>query len=247
MRKSLMFLAVAMMFSVAMSAQNAETVNVAGAPNGKFSAVGNDCTIQGQVLNGQKEGTWIEYFTGDSFLPKRVITYQNGKKNGVYIEIDKTGSITKQAEYKDDQLNGQVSSWFRGGRLSKMNTYNMGVMEGRQIMCYEKGGVQEESFYLKGQRNGVCTWYDENGNKMMTIEYKSGLFEGKQETFYSNGQLKSSKNYKDNKQDGEAKEYYDNGSLKSESTFKQGQQSGKTKTYEKTNTPAKANPTDKKK
>ena len=231
-----MFLLAASWLSVAAMAQNAETISVAGASNGKFTANGTDCRIEGQVLNGQKEGTWVEYFPGDKFLPKRIVTYANGKKNGLYLEIDNTGSVTKQAEYKNDILNGQVTCWYRGGRLSRMNSYKDGKLDGRQIICYEKGGVQEESNYLNDQRHGVCTWFDESGNKLMSIEYNAGKFEGKQETYYSNGRVKSSKVYKDNKQNGDAREFYDNGALKSEATYKNGELSGNVKSYEKKNT-----------
>lgn len=233
MRKNLMVLAAAMLLSAVTLAQNAETISVAGAPDGKFTAKGNDCKIEGQVVNGQKEGSWVEYFNGDKYLPKRVVTFVHGQKNGLYMEIDNVGSITKQAEYKDDQLNGQVCCWYRGGRLSKMNTYKMGVLDGHQILCYEKGGIQEESNYVNGKRDGISTWYDENGNKMMTIEYKGGQFEGKQETFYSSGKIKSSKMFKANKLNGEAREFFENGAVKSEATYKDGKLSGNMKDYER--------------
>ena len=122
---------------------------------------------------------------------------RRGKRNGVFIEIDKTGSITKKAEYKNDVLEGQVSEWFRGGRLSKVNTYKNGKLDGRQILCYEKGGNLEVSEYKDGMRDGLTTWYYESGQKKMTIEYTKGQFNGKQESFYPDGSMKSEATYKD--------------------------------------------------
>ena len=107
MRKTLIVIAMAL-FAMPMFAQTIESVDVSKATNGAFKTNGTDCTIEGTVTNGKKVGTWIEYFN-NSYLPKKIVNYENGKMNGVYIEMDKTGSIVKKAEYKDDALNGQVS------------------------------------------------------------------------------------------------------------------------------------------
>ncbi len=175
MRKTLIIIIMAC-FTMPMLAQTVETANVTKAPNGKYTLAVNDYTIEGTVQNGQKVGTWMEYYNSNTYLPKKIVNYVNGKKHGIFIEIDKTGSITKKAEYKNDMLDGQVSEWYRGGRLSKLNTYKNGVMEGTQILCYEKGGNLEVAEYKNGFRDGLTTWYYENGNKKMTIEYKQGQF-----------------------------------------------------------------------
>jgi len=220
MRKNLIIIML-VLFAAPLFAQTIETVDVSKAPNGLFKTTAHDCTIEGTVLNGQKEGTWIEYYNSNTYLPKKIVNYQNGKRNGVFVEIDKTGSITKKAEYKNDKLDGQVSEWYRGGRLSKLNTYKEGVMEGQQILCYEKGGNLEVANYKNGQRDGLTTWYYENGSKKMTIEYKNGGFDGKQETFYNNGSIKSEATYKDGKLQGKKKTYEEKAKVANDTKKKQ--------------------------
>ena len=117
MRKTLIIIMMAL-FAMPMFAQTVESVDVSKAKNGLFTTTAGEYTIEGNVVNGKKEGTWMEYFNNNSYLPKKIVNYQNGKKNGLFIEIDKTGSITKKAEYKNDMLEGQCSEWFRGCRLS---------------------------------------------------------------------------------------------------------------------------------
>ena len=206
MRKNLIII-VMVLLAMPIFAQTIETVDVSKAPNGKFMATGKDCKIEGTVMNGQKEGTWIEYFNNPEYLPKKVVSYEKGKKNGTFVEIDKTGSITKKMEYKNDQLNGQASEWYRGGRLSKLNTYKDGKLDGKQILCYEKGGNLEVSNYKDGERDGETIWYDESGNKKMMITYKAGQFDGKQETYWPDGTLKSEAAYKNGKMQGSKKTY----------------------------------------
>ena len=206
MRKTLIITMMAL-FAMPMFAQTIESVDISKAKDGKFTTSSGEFTIEGYVQNGKKVGTWVEYFNSPAYLPKKIVSYENGKRNGAYVELDKTGSITKKAEYKNDELEGQISEWFRGGRLSKLNTYKNGKLDGKQILCYEQGGNLEMSEYKDGQRDGETIWYDEKGNKKMSIEYKNGQFEGKQETFYPDGSLKSEAFYKNGKLQGKKKTY----------------------------------------
>ena len=203
MRKNLIIILLAF-FSMPLFSQTIESVDVSKAPDGIFKTTAHDYTIEGMVSKGKKVGTWMEYYTSNTYLPKRIVNYVDGKRNGVYVEIDKTGSLTKKAEYL---LEGQVSEWYRGGRLSKLNTYKAGKLDGVQILCYEKGGNLEVSEYKNDKRDGLTTWYYENGQKKMTIEYTQGQFNGKQETFYENGALKSEVSYKNGKIQGKKKTY----------------------------------------
>ena len=206
MRKTLIIIAMAL-FSMPLFAQTIETVDVTKAKDGMFTTSSYECTIQGMVQNGQKVGTWFEYFNSNTYLPKKIVNFVNGKMEGVYVEIDKTGSITKKAEYKNDELDGQVSEWYRGGRLSKLNTYKNGKLDGNQILCYEKGGNLEVSEYKNGMRDGLTTWFYEDGQKKMTIEYSQGQFNGRQESFYPDGSMKSEAVYKNGVLQGKKKTY----------------------------------------
>lgn len=230
MRRELLLLAAALFLTLAAGAQSVETLSVSEEPDGFYSKTLGSYLIQGNVKDGLKEGAWYEFYL-DKTLIHRVIQYQKGKKDGLYMEIDETGNLTKKSEYSDDKLNGTTFSWYRGGRLASKNTYRDDVLEGEQIKCYEQGGNQEVSEYKDGLRDGLTIWFDMDGNKVMTIEYNQGQFDGKQETFYKDGTLKTSKEFKDNVQDGPAYEYYESGALKSEATYKNGKLSGKVKTY----------------
>ena len=78
MRKTLIIIIMAM-FAMPMFAQTIETIDVKKAPNGPFKAVMGDYTIECTVLNGQKQGTWIEYYNSNTYLPKKIVHFVNGK------------------------------------------------------------------------------------------------------------------------------------------------------------------------
>ena len=226
-----LFLVAGMAFP--MFAQTIESVDVSKAPDGAFKAETREYSIEGNVVKGQKDGVWYELYQNKDrmFLPKKMVSYQNGKRNGLYIEIDNTGGITQRAEYLNDQLHGSVYTWYKGGHLSEMKSYKNGVLDGKQMLCYDRGGTQEEAEYKDGKRHGVTTWYNEAGNKRMSITYSNGAFEGVQQTFYPDGALKSEKEYHNNMLNGTVKEFYEDGSLKSEAIYKDGQMKGKEKKY----------------
>ena len=230
MRKNLIMMAAALLLSLAAVAQNVETLDVSKEANGHYSKQHGELMIEGEVLNGQKVGTWYEMYANKQ-LVHRIIQFDKGLKNGVCIEIDETGALVKKNEYAADKLNGTSYSWSRGGRLTSKNSYKNDVLDGEQIQCYEQGNNKEIAHYKNGLRDGLTTWFDQSGMKVMTIEYKNGVFDGKQETFYKTGGVKTSKMFKNNVQDGPAYEYYEGGSPKSECNYKKGKISGNIKTF----------------
>lgn len=231
MRKGLIMFAAAMLLSLASVAQNAETVNVSKERDGYFVHTFGDTRVEGNVRKGLKEGTWYEYNNTKNLL-RRVIQFQNGTMDGLYMEIDENGYISKKTEYVKGNPEGTSYTWTNGGRLTQKSSYRNGKLHGEQILCYDNGNNQEVSNYTEGLRDGVTTWFNREGNKSMMITYRKGLFDGKQETYYATGGLKSSKMFKNNVLEGQSVEYYEGGDMKSEATYKNGSLVGKVKQYE---------------
>ena len=233
MKKLSMTLFLVAGMAVQMYAQTIETADVSNAPDGYFTTDTREYTIEGNVVKGQKDGVWYELYKDNSRkdIPKKVVTYTKGKREGLYMEIDNTGAITKKANYKNDELDGYLYTWYKGGYPALMQTYKNGALDGKCIKYYDRAGVQEEAEYLDGSRHGVTTWFDDAGHKKMSITYKNGAFEGPQQTYYLDGTVKSVKEYKNNVLDGTVKEFYEDGSPKSEAVYKDGQMKGKEKKY----------------
>ena len=234
--KKLFFVILLAAMSVAGFAQRLDFVDVGNLPDGRYSDDTSDVKITGWVLNGQKTGTWIECHS-NSELPHFIRQYANGKLDGVCIDIDKQGIITKQAEYNNGEFDGQVIRWQRGGMMRDIVSYKNGLKDGPSKICYDKGTVQEESNYKEGQRDGITIWYAYNdkaqGPKVAMYTYKDGKFEGVQETYYEDGTVKTRKMFEDNVQHGLSVEFYEDGSIKSETNYKKGEISGKIKEYDK--------------
>lgn len=235
MRKTLLALSIMMSFVMTASAQNIYNVKTSDKSDGKMQQNIGTINLVGEVLNGMKTGTWVENFPNTE-LPHFIIQYSEGKKNGLFIEFDKDGYITKKVDYKNDLIDGAYCEWGRNGRLLKKQEYKDGQLDGRTIICYDNGFIQEESVYENGLKHGVTIWYSyedrSQGRKAVMYTYKNGLFEGPQEVYYESGCLKSVKMFSNNVANGSAVEYYEDGSIKSECTYKNGEVKGKVKEYE---------------
>ncbi len=183
-RKVIFTLAIALS-CMTVFAQRIDIINVSAKPDGKYLEDGGDIVIEGEVLNGNKTGTWIQMHPRTE-LPHFIIQYKDGKKDGLFLEFDKQASLLKKMEYKDGELNGSCYEWFKGGRLSRSCVYQNGLLHGPLVKCYDKGPIQEEANYKNGVRDGLTVWYNHaekaQGAKYAADNYKDGLFEGSQET-----------------------------------------------------------------
>lgn len=230
-------IAIAMfVFALTTFSQQIYSIKVTDMPDGSYQQNFGTIKVYGEVLNGMKEGTWVENFP-NADLPHFIIQYKNGKKDGIYMEFDKQANLIKKFDYKNDMLDGLYCEWMKGGRISKKQVYKEGKLDGKSLVYYDRGSIQEESEYKEGKRHGVTIWYSYvergQGPKAVMYTYKDGLFEGLQEVYYEDGKIKSSKMFSDNVQNGAAVEYYEDGSIKSECTYKNGEVKGKVKEYEK--------------
>lgn len=234
--KRTMVTLVLLLFCMTGMAQQMFRVNVGNEPDGQYEEMIGSVKVTGEVKNGLKQGTWTE-FHPNMDMPYYIIQYKDGKKDGLYIEIDRQACISKKIEYKNDLIEGVLYEWTRGGRLAKKQEYKDGKLNGKTTLYYERGFLQEESEYKDGKRNGVTIWYaygdKEQGNKIAMYTYVDGLFEGVQEVYYEDGRLSSSKMFSNNVQNGLSIEYYEDGSVMSESNYVNGKLKGKVKEYKK--------------
>ena len=233
MKKTFLILMM-MSFVMTASAQQIYNVKTSDKADGRIEQSIGTITLTGEVLNGMKNGTWIENFPNTE-LPHYIIQYQEGKKNGLYMEFNKEGYIIKKVDYKNDLIDGTLFEWARSGRLVKKQEYKDGQLDGRTVICYDNGFLQEESEYKEGKKHGVTVWYSYadkmQGPKAVMYTYVNGQFEGPQEVYYESGYLKSVKMFSGNVANGSAVELYEDGSVKSECTYKNGEIKGKVKEY----------------
>lgn len=224
-----------MLFVTTAFSQYIYNVRVSSMADGSFEQYYGNVKVVGDVMNGMKDGNWIENYP-NSDMPRYIIQYKEDKRDGLYLEFDKQGNLIKKTDYKDDLIHGGSFDWNKNGRISKKQEYKEGQLDGKSVIYTDKGFIQEESEYKEGKRHGITTWYlneeKQQGPKYVMYTYQDGKFEGVQETYYENGNIKTQKMFSNNVQHGAAIEYYEDGRIKSEANYKNGELKGRVKEYE---------------
>lgn len=200
MKKIILTLAM-MMFVVAASSQQIYNVRVSSMADGVFEQMYGAIKVYGNVLNGMKDGAWVENHPNTD-VPRYIIHYREDKKDGLYLEFDKQANLIKKIDYKNDIIDGCSYSWNKLGKIASKQEYKDGQLDGQSVIYTDKGFIQEESVYKAGKRDGVTTWYlyadKAQGAKYVMYTYKDGMFEGVQETYYEDGRVKTRKMFVNN-------------------------------------------------
>jgi len=140
--------------------------------------------------HGTLVGDYLETYEGGALKQKG--TYDsNGKKTGVWTSGTKSGRITEECEYKNDERNGDRKSFFSDNTVSKIERYKNSKLNGVTIEYSGKTNkVERETTYVDGRKDGPFKVFHEDG-KTVKIEgkYVSGNV-ASQKQYYSNGKLR---------------------------------------------------------
>ena len=131
---------------------------------------------EGEVLNGQKTGTWITYHNNGKLMANTITNYVNGKKNGLYVFINDRNQMETIGYYLNDQQDGRWVS-YKYTRRTTDKTYKNGKLNGFSRTFYDTGKdgqVQEESEWKNGVQDGIYRYYQEDGTMIMDYLYKDG-------------------------------------------------------------------------
>ncbi|MFK7809199.1 MAG: toxin-antitoxin system YwqK family antitoxin [Saprospiraceae bacterium] len=128
---------------------------------------------EGQLVNNLKSGTWTTYFPKDTRV-KTIANYINGKKNGIFLELNDRGSVNIQANYVNDILDGKWVKYKFGSRAEKEINYKMGQLDGKYKEYHSNGKLQKEISYKNGKQHGSFRQYNDKEQVVMEYEYQNG-------------------------------------------------------------------------
>jgi antitoxin component YwqK of YwqJK toxin-antitoxin module len=111
----------------------------------------------------KKEGTAYIYFPDKKI--KELITYNNGKKEGLSKEFDKDGNVITLLEYSND---------FLVNREKINRTDNNKLKQGEWKEFYPEGGIKSEKSYKDDQLHGYYKEYNKKGILTLTMLYENG-------------------------------------------------------------------------
>lgn len=123
------------------------------------------------TLTENVKGIWSEFQPNG--LLKSATSYVNGAKEGLSVELNQSGQMTKCFFHHNNMRHGEYKE-FNYSSVKEERTYKMGKLEGLVKIYYDGGKIMEEGAYQNGLREGISKWYDQNGNETITYKYKNG-------------------------------------------------------------------------
>ncbi len=180
-------------------------------PKREFWAVRNPMGIvisQGFMLNGKKDGVWRSYQDDKGKLTK-LEEYSNGILNGVSITVHINGSVTSDATFLNNKLNGQRTAMSNYGNVKVIETYHDSILDGRKRMYYDNGTLQEDGNWKNAQKDGPFKWYRSDGTLSLENTYVSGVLQGPSKEYDEKGRIKRIGQYLNYNEAGEWQEFKD--------------------------------------
>ena len=142
---------------------------------------------------------------------RELYQFQNGKRNGLYINWYSNNQNYQKGIFRDGKEDGLWTTWYENGQKGVEVTYKDGNIDGLVTQWHENGQKGEEGTYKDGLRNGLWTTWYENGQKGAEGTYKDGNIDGLVTQWHENGQKQAERTYKDGKEDGLWIEWDENG------------------------------------
>ncbi len=130
-------------------------------------------TLEGDVVDGKKEGAWISYQGGSKKdYPVAIINYHKGVRNGLSVEFDSVGRFKLKEYYANGHLEGRRVTQKFGVPLEEAY-YTNGILNGPYYTYYPSGNLKIKGNYVNGKKEGNMIYYDLQGNAMMAYKYKN--------------------------------------------------------------------------
>jgi len=193
-------------------------------PSGKKSS-------EGKLLNGKPEGIWKNYYENSNLrsVGKRtnhqldsiwtfyhkegfisqIITYKDGKKNGVKKSFE-DNQLVMEEWFENDVKVGEERTFHANGKLKTISPYKDSKLDGNAFEYDSLGLLQELREYSegvitrmrkvnrsdkRGLKQGLWVKLFENRKIYQEMTYKDNLLHGYLKTFYPNGELEKVEKY----------------------------------------------------
>ena len=113
----------------------------------------------------------------DSLIDRNGVKYQQDSQkpySGKTFSLWDNGQKKFEGSYKNGELNGLETKWYKNGQKKFEGTYKNGKQVGKWTTWYSIGQKWSEVTYKNGKEDGLwTTWYD-NGQKFFEGTYKDG-------------------------------------------------------------------------
>lgn len=134
--------------------------------SGELAATGN-------YIDAKRDSVWLYYSNHTKTLSHRV-AYIEGKQHGKEQSFYSDGNVAEEIDWENGLKNGTWIQHFKNGQLKLTATYINGHLDGAYTAFSPDGKKHIEGAYRHGEYDGEWKRYDENGMLVTTIKYVVG-------------------------------------------------------------------------
>lgn len=133
----------------------------------------NILTEEGRYLYN-KTGVWKEYYNNGTI--KNIITFKNGKPEGLFTCYQENGKIIETGIWKNNRWVEEHILYYDSGKILNYDRLNeKGKKEGKQQSYYQNGNLKYECWYTAGVGDS-CYFYKEDGKFDRKDYFPSSIF-----------------------------------------------------------------------
>lgn len=193
----------------------------------------NNVKIEGNYLNGKKEGLWLTFYDINPPLVAIRENYKNGVLDGKYSEFDFDGSVVLEVNYINGEPDGNYKKFVYNKMVWEEGQFDKGRKIGKWL-AYFPGTrmIESEKYYdQRGNKTGEWKFYYENKRVARVEKYENDIPVGTWEEFFPNRNLSKRKTYELGVPVGEYIENDSNGDISVIGQYKGGSKDGLWKSF----------------
>lgn len=130
-----------------------------------------------QEIGNKKLQHSVSVYKLDNYKKITLGNLINGKKHGTWTETH-PNKRTLVENYKDGNLEGPVSLFYKNGQKEWRYNYTKGILNGTYSRWYANGKKAVNGYFENGKPVGVWAWWDQTGKFFRKEKYspkKNGI------------------------------------------------------------------------
>lgn len=141
----------------------------------KLIPIFNDCTAEGEMVNGVPHGEWIVYHDEEECLN---ITFKNGIAHGSYKSFYEDGKLNQSGSFKYGLKEGKWQSFHENEVKMAARNYKLGWLDGEQHSWFDNNKSHLTYNYSNHQLNGSFERYNYVGILTEKGQFKNNYIDG---------------------------------------------------------------------
>ncbi len=223
MKRKAFFIALNILFSVFLFAQDAPNITDSGGKKqGHWIKVDENKKkiYDGNFMNNSPEGKFIYYF--ESGVPKAITIFSQNGGVAYTKHFNVAGKMVGEGKYMNQNKDSLWKFYDEEGKLLSEDVYLNGIKNGNFKVYYRNGQLSENKIWVNGKLDGPCTKYFENGTVKYKGQYSKDKVDGKAIFYYPTGNVSVDGFYKNDLKDGAWTYYNQDGTLNRKVLYENG-------------------------